>query len=483
MTSAVEHCKILLSAIIPDRRDLLDKALRHLNPEHFPEKEMSVLFYLLDKYANATNSVLKRNVLSDMLKGKDSGTIAFYEELYDSLALAKVDDSDFKWSMEQIRELAAERETDDALIRAREILKVGREEGGKKQQGFRDSINFATSKFAEVEHQLLMQESPEGNMRKQGDEMLADYADEERKKAQGKGDGILFGIPELDYKIGGLHDGYLVLIAGYSSSGKTGALVQLAWNACVNQGKNVAFMTTETVYKQVRRKILCRHSKLPQFGLPEGLDSRKVRDCLLSDEEKRILQDVVRDFTRNPSYGELYISQMPRNGSTVGAVESRLNRMHRNFHVDLCLVDYFQLFQSDRRRTSDREEQSNIIKAAKQLAVTFDDGRGVPVVSPWQVNRTWREKAGQQGYYTTAALSETAESTNSSDVIISLLEPDDNDERYAELKGQILKNRDGLTSSSIPIKVDYATCTYTTPDQSTGMDDLLGDGDDLGGLL
>lgn len=141
-------------------------------------------------------------------------------------------------------------------------------------------------------------------------------------------------------------------------------------------------------------------------------------------------------------------------------MEARLLRVRRQFPVDLLVIDYLALLRSERRRESDREELGSIIKAAKQLATTFDDGRGVPVISPWQVNRSSKEAAAKAGMYTTAALAETAEATNSSDVIVSLLEPEDNTSRFADLRAQVLKNRDGETHNSIPLMVDYATSMF-----------------------
>lgn len=481
MSTASEHCRTLLSAIIPDRRDLLDKALKHLTEDHFPDRNLKTMFILLKRYADVTGSIIGSKDFSTALKGKDSGTIALFEELYAALATKEADESDFLWSLKHIRELAAERATDEALVKGREILLKGTEdEKGNILKGQQDCRNFISAKFGEIDTQLLMQESPEGNMRNEADEILAEYADGKQKKAQGRGDGIQFGIPSLDAKIGGVHEGYLALIAGYSASGKSSLLSSTAWHACVNQGLNIAFMTIETVRPSIRTKILCRHSMLPQFGLPQGIDSNKVMSWSLSDEEERIWQDVIDDFTRNPAYGRMYIAQLPR-GATVSTIESRLNMEQRNYNVDGCMVDYAQLLHSERRRNSDREEQSNVVKALKQLAVTFDDGRGLPIFSPWQVSRAARDKAAQSGYYTTSGLSETSESVNSPDLILSLLEPEDTDSRYVELHLQGLKSRYSTTFNNMRISADYATCTFTDKSDSGGHNVV--DGEDLSNLL
>ena len=100
------------------------------------------------------------------------------------------------------------------------------------------------------------------------------------------------------------------------------------------------------------------------------------------------------------------------------------------------------------------------MKEAKLLAVNFNNGQGVPFVSPWQVSRDARTKAEQAGMYDSTATSGTAEATNSADLILSLLAPTDNTSRYTDITMQILKNRDGETANGITVEVDYATSTF-----------------------
>lgn len=461
MASASEHAETVLSAIIPARRDLLDKALQHLTPAHFPDKVQSTIFQMLERYADVTGAVLTQTALDDMLRRKaDAAQVSLYSETFQLFASNTVDDSEFSWSIQELRDLAAEKATGEVITEAMEILKQGKTlSTGETIKGHLDARSHLIESFADIDRELTMQEAPEGDMRAEQTDIINDYAERKRAREQGTSGGILFGIAELDAKIGGLQNGELILSAGYSSDGKTSLCVQMAWSAAVEQGKNVVFLTTETLRPQVRRKLVARHSKLPIFEIPEGLNTRDLKAATLSDVLELKLQEVVQDLTKNPSYGKLYIAQVPRN-ATISSIESRLYRIQRKFHIDIVVCDYLALLKSDRHRQSDREEQSAIIKEAKQLATTFDDGRGIPFVSPWQVNRAARDNAEKLGFYTSASLAETSEATNSADVIISILAPTDNTNRYVELKGQILKNRDGETSNSILMDVDYATSWF-----------------------
>jgi replicative DNA helicase len=354
-----------------------------------------------------------------------------------------------------------------------EILQHGAVDSkGNRLYGHADARAHALVKITEVDRDLSLQGAPEGDIREEGADILAAYAEGKQRRLEGRSKGILFGIDELDEKTDGLQKADLCLMVGFSSSGKTSMCSQLAWHAVTQQSKNVVFLTTETIRAHVTRKIIARHSKLPQFDIPEGIDSDDLKKFKLSPELEDKFREVVSDFTRNPEYGKCHVAQVPQ-GATMGMISAQLMRIQRQFPIDLAVMDYFGLLHATRRRKDMREELSDIIKEAKQFATTFDDGNGLPFVSPWQISRAARDNARVSGGYTSAALAETSEATNSPDLLISVLEPEDNNDRYAMLKGQILKARDGITSASIMIQADYATSTFSSPSTASSFDSLI----------
>lgn len=471
MASAIEHSKVVLSGIIQGRRDLLEKASSSLVEEHFPEQVHMNLFKMLIRYGERTGgAVMPLKHLDDSLRGKASASkVLLYSETYSALAEVKVDEAEFLWSVQQLRELSAEKATGEALTEAMEILRRGKVVGKDTYQGHEDARARLLDSFQEIDRGLVQQDAPEGDMRDEATDMAADYAERKAARLNGTSTGILFGISELDRKIGGMQPGELVLAAGYSSDGKSSLCVQAAWSAAIEQGKNVVFLTTETLRPQIRRKIISRHSRLSQFSLPDGLNSRDLKDGTLPEDLESAYLEVVRDITRNPNYGRIYIAQVPR-ASGISSIEQRLYRVQRQFNVELVVMDYLALLISDRQRQTTREELANTLKVAKMIATTFDNARGVPFMSPWQMSRAAREAADQVGRYTSASLSETAEATNSPDLIVSLLAPADNTDRHAQLNMQILKNRDGVTADGIAVSVDYATSYF----RSTSLSDTYG---------
>lgn len=487
MPTANEHAERVLSAIIPARRDLLDIALQKLTYEVFSENLHLNLYKLLERYSDVAGGVLSRSALEDMLVGNTTpGRAELYLENYDLFADTQVSDTDFMWSVEQLKELSADRATKDVIADAMEIVTRGKDLGrGEMLQGHEDARSYALEKFSLIDRDLMMTEAPEGDMRKERLDILADYAEKKHRRETGTQEGIKFGVNELDNITGGLQKGELALVAAYSSDGKTSLCVQLAWHAAIKQGKNVVFFSTETVQEVIRRKVVARHSLEPQFQLPTGLNTKDLKAGTLTEVQELRLQEVVLDLEVNPIYGKIYIVQVPREAS-VSTIEHRLARLQRQFQIDLVIVDYLAQFRPAEKIDSYRERLTSILKDAKRMAVTFNNGDGVPLVSPWQINRQWYELAQQSGQYSKSALAETSEAERSPDVIVTLLGSTDNTDREQELKGQLLKARDGETTNSLRIEVDYATSRFSSKSggslssavagkSSGGIDSILGE--------
>lgn len=464
--TSLEHSKVVLGAILSEDRpynerlQLLDRAFNQLTEVHFPDAQYKTLFLLLSRYLEAARGILSRAALEDLLvnKGIDAGRQALYLETYDTLAKQVIRDDDFRWSIEQLKELSAEKKTAEAITLGMEVLNRGAKGAkGIDLFGHKDARSVVLEKFAEIDRELSMQESPEGDAREENNEIWEEFTS---PRAAG---GIKFGIPAIDRHINGLYPGELDLVVGYTSSGKsTLGSTQLTWSAAIEQGKNVVILTTETLRPQVRRRLLARHSRHPQFDLPEGINSNDIKKGIefFPKDKLEIFRAIVDDFTNNPNYGKLVIVQVPRN-ATIGTSEAKVNRFQREFNVDLLVIDSINLLKPDRRFGTTREELAESLKEVKQFATTFDDGRGIPIVSPWQTNRqSWKE-AQDAGYYNSSALAETAEASASSDIVITILEPMEKT-RISDLKAQIVKNRDGEVVHGIDLTVDYATSYFAS---------------------
>ena len=161
----------------------------------------------------------------------------------------------------------------------------------------------------------------------------------------------------------------------------------------------------------------------------------------------------------------------------VSTLESRLARLAREWTADLVIVDSLALLRPEVRHRDLRESLVEILQEGKQVAATYQDGLGVPLLSPWQIKREARDEASKRGGYSLSALSETAEASNTADVIVSLLEPDTDDSRgrTVPLKLSVLKNRDGERGGEpLALTADYATAFFAPAGSGNSHEGLDG---------
>jgi hypothetical protein len=150
-------------------------------------------------------------------------------------------------------------------------------------------------------------------------------------------------------------------------------------------------------------------------------------------------------------------------------------RAGASWEIGLGIIDYLALLRSDRQRGNEREEFNDILRSCKTFATSFNEGRGVPVISPWQIRReSYREAIGT-GAYSLNALADTAEAERSSDQIMSFLSMQ---EKPNETTFQILKLRDGEVPPSITLETDFRNAYIG----DKGSDPTVGGGSQFGFL-
>ncbi len=470
-SDAIEHGKALLAGVARGPHDALERAQLHLTAEHFADAQQRFLWELITSHYGHTGAILTRETLSAVLRGETASTVMFYESYWDALLKRPAEPSAvLSWHVTELLDIAAERRTGEALARGMDILRRGVQEEGNLVKGHAEARAAVTAAMAEIDRSAALNgHAPEGDMRAEQKEMLEDYL-RRRDLASTQKHLIPTGLASLDRLLGGgWQNGELNLIAGYTGSGKTSFCVQCAWYCSVVLGRNVVILTSETLRPQIRIKIIARHSVLStdperRRAYPGGLNSSLIKSGQLDAIGQDYYAATVRNLTEN-QFGKIWVAQIPK-GSTVSSIETHLNRLSREFLADLVIVDYLQLLRADRKRQSKREELADIMQVAKEVAAGYADGRGVPMLSPWQMSRDGFTKAQARdmngGYYTVTDLAETNEAGATADCVFTLLAPEmPGDKRRAVIRSRLAKNRDGDTSAVIELDADYATCLFT----------------------
>ena len=451
---SAEAEKIFLAGIFPGNQERLLKVSVTVPFETLMDPHMRWLYqfacYFLDKYGGVPNSNTVKLHISTAF---DAGEAANVWIAYAAACNTHVPEPDFMFAAQTLTDEAERRQTGEALGIAFEIFDSGYNIGTETLQGHRAAQEYLAQRLPDIRRSGLIEGAGEADVRSEAVAAAREYA---ASKQAGALPGVSFGLPTLDAGTGGMHKGDLVLVAAYTSHGKSQLCTNLGWEAAIKQGKNVFYATSETARVDIRNRFIARHSRLPQFGMPEGIDHNKIRRGALSAHEEEVFAAVLTDLHTNTDYGLFHIAQIPR-GSTLGYLEMRMLAKDREWGVDLAIDDYLNLLKPERSRTSQREEASDILKEAKVLASSFGAG-GVPFVSPWQISRMAYQKAQAQQFYDLDALSEASEAEKSADLILGLWHNSLLDPRRTTV--QVMKNRNGAPIKKIDCAVDYRNAYF-----------------------
>ncbi len=179
------------------------------------------------------------------------------------------------------------------------------------------------------------------------------------------------GFGDVDHLLGGLKREDLVIIGARPSVGKSSFALGIARNAAIDQGANVAFFSLEMSAEQLAVRLLAAES---------GVDSTRLRLGGQTElEERRIIR-----ATGELAGANIWFDDSPT--LTVAELRSKVRRLAGSHGVDLVVVDYLQLMQSDASwngRENRVQEISYISRTLKGLARELN----VPVIALAQLSR------------------------------------------------------------------------------------------------
>ena len=167
--------------------------------------------------------------------------------------------------------------------------------------------------------------------------------------AQGAITGMTTGLQDLDRLTDGVHGGEMVVVAGYTSTGKTALAVNVA-TANAILGIPVLIFTAEMLPVQIVIRQLCSTAKA---------------------NWKRLVESDVPSLTMAAGLiSKAPIHVEPANGLTAGQVLAIARRKFQRHKIRLIVVDYIQLLSGN---GDNREQQiASISKVMKAMALELD---------------------------------------------------------------------------------------------------------------
>lgn len=424
----------------------LSYIMSQLNEVHF-DSECFILYKILLQYFVITSAVIPYNHFQDLLDNlilddeKRGKCLALFIELQNSDAIEEVE---FRYNAMRLRDSTKSDMLISALSKSMSILTEGARVGSKMHKGYESAVSTLNSNLAEISS--MDDAGPSVvYLNREITGVVSEYS---QKKYGHKSMGYPTGFRVIDESTsGGFQPGDLVLLAGYTSAGKSSLLYTLVDNWVYNKKINVVLGTAEHTPIAVQRRLVAIRSADSRYASSGAINYKKLKEGTLNSDQERQLEKVVKDM-KSSDCGRIAVFKIPAN-STVTHVFRILKSINQVFRVDLFAWDYLNYSTTEVKRNTDREEGTHIVRQAKVEATNFD-GRGIPVVSPFQVARHRWETATKEGRYTLACLAETSEAEKASDVVWSMLDYED---RFVS---QLLKNRDGPKYlTPFDIKFDY----------------------------
>lgn len=349
---------------------------------------------------------------------------------------------------------------------ANDGIKVKKKGKERELKGLTAAIDYFVSKARECKSELTGVKT-ESDIRSEEDckEVIEEYR--KRKRNPLANLGMFSYLERIDDSFKGIKPGELFIIAAFVAQGKSTLSTNIAYNALV-QGLNGVFFSLEMTHDEMRDFFYVLHCSYPEWyshpkykKLAGKISYEKVRYGELSEEEQEFFEEASRDFESREDFGRLMLYQ-PSGYLTPSGLEMNLQDFkgqmdEKGRTLDFCLVDYIGLMVQDQENKYGdfNIDLNNIIKRLKNYALTFDNGKGIRMITPFQVNREgWKDATKNEGVYKLTALSNANEAERGADGVIALF-MDDEMKKNGQMKISCLKNRKGAVFSPFEVYVDF----------------------------
>jgi len=197
---------------------------------------------------------------------------------------------------------------------------------------------------------------------------------------EGRIAGTSTGLTKLDYKIGGLNDSNLIILAGRPGMGKTALATNIAYNVAElhsrdkntpAENRGVAFFSLEMAADELAARIL---STVTQTS------SEKMLNGTLDAAEFTRIAAAVHELENIP----LYIDDTP--GISINAIRTRARRLKRSKGLGLIVIDYIQLIAGTGTKKSEGNRVQELSEISRGLKILAKELK-VPVIALSQLNR------------------------------------------------------------------------------------------------
>lgn len=205
--------------------------------------------------------------------------------------------------------------------------------------------------------------------------------DERIQKANVGGlQGATYGLSELDRMTCGMCPGQLIIVAARPAMGKTAIALKFSKSAAM-YGASVTIASLEMSDISLTDRLVSTYA---------GVDSAKIKSGRMNANDLRAYQAAVAELEKLP------ISIYDTPATTFNRLASMARTRHRKGLLDLLVIDYLQLIETDtdgkNYRNNREREVAMISRGLKSLALELK----IPVVLLCQLNRAAESRQDKQ---------------------------------------------------------------------------------------
>ncbi|MCC8028681.1 MAG: replicative DNA helicase [Lachnospiraceae bacterium] len=191
---------------------------------------------------------------------------------------------------------------------------------------------------------------------------------ERASRTQGTVTGIPTGFADLDYKLSGLQNSDLILLAARPSMGKTALALNIAQYVAFHENIPTAVFSLEMSKEQLVNRL---------FSLESRVDAQQLRTGSLSDADwEKLIEGA-------GTIGQSRLIIDDTSAISVSALRSKCRKFKLEHDIRLIIIDYLQLMSGTGKTDSRQQEISEISRSLKQIARELN----VPVIALSQLSR------------------------------------------------------------------------------------------------
>ena len=413
---SVESEQSILGSILLDK-DAIITVAETITPSDFYKDAHRVIYESM-MALNNKNEPIDMVTLTDELRKRgyldDIGGVTYLT----SLSTIVPTTSNVKYYAEIVKEKSVLRQ----LIKAsNDIINLGYGSGESAE----DVLDFAEKKIFDISQERTNDDFKPIN------QVLMDTYDMIESIYSNKSDvtGVTTGFKDLNKKINGLQRTDLILVAARPAMGKTAFALNLVQNAAIKGHASVAVFSLEMSKEQLAQRMIASQS---------NVELKKMKTGTLNDADwPRIISAMAV-----MSDAKIFIDDTP--GIKINELRSKCRKLKMESGLDLVMIDYLQLMESDSKNESRQQEISKISRSLKILAKELD----CPVVALSQLSRAPEQRADHRPVL--SDLRESGAIEQDADIVMFLYRDEyyHSDSEKKDLAEVIIaKNRHGETGS------------------------------------